>query len=239
MEKALTMPVLDHLEELRKRIIISGATFIFFFLVSFIFVKDIYQFLIKDIDMKLTILSPADVLWAYMSIAAVAAITFSLPLVAYQVWQYLAPALKPEERMSSIAYIPLFLLLFLLGLSFGFFVLFPLVMDFLLAISSDQFEAMFTVDRYFKFMFYMTVPLAILYELPAVVLFLTKLGFINPKQLVKARKYAYFCLIVISVLITPADFLSDVLVIIPLLILYEVSVTLSRVVYRKKSVKEK
>ena len=234
MERALSMPIIDHLEELRKRIILSSAAFIVFFLLSFIFVKDIYQFLIKDIDQKLTILSPGDVLWAYMAIAAVAGITFSLPSIGYQVWKYLSPALKPEERISSIVYIPLFLVLFVLGLSFGFFILFPLVMDFLLAISTDQFETMFTVDRYFRFMFYMTVPLAVLFELPAVVLFLTKLGIINPKQLIKARKYAYFCLIVISVLITPADFLSDLLVIFPLLILYEVSITLSRFVYRNK-----
>jgi sec-independent protein translocase protein TatC len=237
MERVLSMPVIDHLEELRKRIIISGATFIFFFFISFFFVKDIYQFLIKDIDHKLTILSPGDVLWAYMSIAAVAAVTFSLPVIGYQIWKYLSPALKPEERLSSISYIPFFLFLFLLGLSFGLFVLFPTVMDFLLAISSDQFETMFTVDRYFRFMFYMTVPLALLFELPAVVLFLTKLGVINPNQLVKARKYAYFGLIVLSVLITPADFLSDVMVIIPLLILYEASVTLSRFVYRKEQMK--
>ncbi|WP_017729402.1 twin-arginine translocase subunit TatC [Halalkalibacterium ligniniphilum] len=237
MEKTLSMPVIDHLEELRKRIILSGASFVFFFLVSFIFVNDIYQFLIKDIEQKLTILSPGDVLWAYMSIAAISAVTFSLPVIGYQVWKYLSPALSPEERASTIIYIPFFLLLFLLGLSFGFFVLFPVVMDFLLAISSEQFETMFTVDRYFRFMFYMTVPLAFLFQLPAIILFLTRLGIINPNQLVKARKYAYFVLIVLSVLITPADFLSDLMVMIPLLMLYELSVTLSRFVYRKNKEK--
>lgn len=237
MENILTMPILDHLEELRKRIIVSVVTFVFFFIGSFVFVKDIYHFLIKDADQKLTILSPGDVLWAYMSIAAVAAVTFSFPVIAYQVWKYISPALKETERVSGLAYIPFFLLLFLLGLSFGFFVLFPMVMNFLLTISADQFETMFTVDRYFKFMFYMTVPLAFLFELPAVVLFLTKLGLINPKQLIKVRKYAYFCLIVVSVLVTPADFLSDVLVIIPLLALYEISITLSRFVYNKQQVK--
>ncbi|WP_017729401.1 twin-arginine translocase subunit TatC, partial [Halalkalibacterium ligniniphilum] len=111
------------------------------------------------------------------------------------------------------------------------------VMDFLLAISSEQFETMFTVDRYFRFMFYMTVPLAFLFQLPAIILFLTRLGIINPNQLVKARKYAYFVLIVLSVLITPADFLSDLMVMIPLLMLYELSVTLSRFVYRKNKEK--
>ncbi|WP_078552379.1 twin-arginine translocase subunit TatC [Bacillus alkalicellulosilyticus] len=233
MDTTSSMPIIDHLEELRKRIIVTGLAFFTFFILSFVYVKDIYQFLIRDVDYKLTILSPVDVIWAYMMISAVVALTLTVPLIAYQLWKYISPGMKPAEKSASLFYIPVFLLLFILGLCFGFYIIFPIVMNFLLTMVDGQFETMFTVDRYFKFMFSLTVPLALLFELPAVVLFLTKIGLITPNLLVRTRKYAYFLLIVISVLITPPDFLSDVLVIIPLLLLYEVSITLSRIIYRK------
>ncbi|WP_332630973.1 twin-arginine translocase subunit TatC [Halalkalibacter flavus] len=234
MEQTSSMPVVNHLEELRTRIIIIGLGFVAFFILSFIYVKEIYEFLIKDIDHKLTILSPVDVIWAYMMISVVVALTFSIPLITYQIWKYVSPGLKKEERSAGLFYIPIFLLLFILGLCFGFYIIFPLVMNFLMSMVDGQFETMFTIDRYFKFMFSLTVPIALLFELPAVVLFLTKIGLITPKALVVTRKYAYFALVCVSVFITPPDFLSDVLVIIPLLLLYEVSITLSRVIYRKK-----
>jgi sec-independent protein translocase protein TatC len=85
----------------------------------------------------------------------------------------------------------------------------------------------------------MTLPFGILFELPVVVMFLTSLGVINPYVLTKIRKYAYFVLIVISVIISPPDFMSDVLVTIPLLVLYEISINLSKIVYRRKLKKEK
>ncbi|GAE29970.1 twin-arginine translocase subunit TatC [Halalkalibacter hemicellulosilyticus] len=233
MEYAESMPIVDHLEELRRRIIAIGIAFVSVFLLSFFFVQDIYFYLIKDLEGKLTILSPIDVLWAYVMIATVVTLTVIVPFIGYHIWRYVAPGMSEKEKSAGIMYIPAFFFLFILGLLFGFYVIFPTVMSFFTSVADGQFEVMYTVDRYFKFMFSLTVPLALLFELPVVVLFLTKIGMISPAFLVKNRKYAYFILICLSVLVSPPDFLSDVLVIIPLLILYEVSVTISRFVYRK------
>jgi sec-independent protein translocase protein TatC len=133
-----------------------------------------------------------------------------------------------------ITFIPLFFFLFLSGLGFGYFVLFPMVLAFLTGLSNDQFSLMFTAEHYFRFMLNLCLPFGFLFEMPLVVLFLTRLGVLNPLRLAKARKLSYFALIVISVLITPPDFISDILVIVPLLLLYELSVTISRVVYKKR-----
>ena len=84
----------------------------------------------------------------------------------------------------------------------------------------------------------LTVPFGFLFEMPAIIMFLTRLGIINPQRLAKSRKISYFFLIVVSVLITPPDFISDILVIVPLVLLYEFSVTLSKIVYRKKLILE-
>jgi sec-independent protein translocase protein TatC len=228
------MNVMEHLEELRKRVIITLVAFLFSFIISFIFVQDIYQYLIKDLDDKLALLGPGDILWVYMVLAGVAGIAITIPVFAYQTWRFVRPALSKDEQKTSLAFIPGLFLLFVCGISFGYFVLFPLVLSFLQSLAGDQFQTFFTVDRYFKFMINLTLPFGFLFEMPAVVMFLTKLGIINPIRLIKARKISYFVLIVVSILITPPDLVSDILVILPLLLLYEISITLSKFVYKKR-----
>lgn len=97
-----------------------------------------------------------------------------------------------------------------------------------------MFHTFFTTEKYFQFLLHMTLPFGFLFELPVVIMFLTSLGIINPYRLQKIRKYAYFVLIIVSILITPPDFLSDILVSIPLLLLYEGSVSLSKFVYKRQ-----
>ncbi|WP_216830140.1 twin-arginine translocase subunit TatC [Alkalihalobacterium elongatum] len=232
MEKE-DLHLIDHLTELRKRIIITLVIFLMALIGAFVFVKDIYEYLVKDLDGKLALLGPGDILWIYMMLAAVVAVAVTIPVAAYQVWKFIKPALKKGEQRATLMFIPGLFFLFIGGISFGYFVLFPLVLSFLLNIAGDQFQTFFTAERYFQFMLHLTLPFGFLFEMPAVVMFLTKLGIVNPQKLVKGRKFAYFLLIVVSVLITPPDFISDVLVIIPLLVLYEISITLSRIVYRK------
>jgi sec-independent protein translocase protein TatC len=233
MEKE-AMQLTDHLAELRKRIIITLLIFILALIGSLIFVGDLYQYLVRDMDGKLALLGPGDILWIYMVLASIFAIAFTIPVAAYQVWKFIKPALSIEEQRPTLLFIPGLFILFILGISFGYFVLFPLVLSFLLDIAGDQFETFFTVDRYFKFMLHLTLPFGFLFEMPAVIMFLTRLGIVNPEKLRKGRKFAYFLLVAISVLITPPDLISDVLVIIPLFILYELSISLSKIVYKKR-----
>jgi sec-independent protein translocase protein TatC len=233
------MNLVEHLGEVRKRIIIVLIAFIVFLCLSFIFVQDIHQFLVKDLDDKLALLGPGDILWIYMLIAGVVAIAATIPIAVFQVWKFVKPALKKEEQKVTLAFIPGIFMLFLLGISFGYFILFPIVLSFLENLAGEQFEAFFTVDKYFRFMINLTLPFGFLFEMPAVIMFLTKLGIINPYRLVKARKISYFVLIIISVIISPPDLVSDILVIVPLLTLYEFSITLSKLVFRGKMEKMK
>lgn len=230
-----TSTLTEHLEELRLRFIISGVGFMVFFLLSFLFVADIYRFLIKDIDRQLAILSPGDIIWVNVAIAAVSALAFTIPLITYQLWRFMAPGMKENEKKATLAFIPGLFFLFLLGLGFGLFVLYPLVMTFLTGIAEDQFQIMYTVGGYFTFMFRLTVPVAVLFEVPAVVMFMTRLGLLRPQTLRNSRKYAYFVLVVISVVISPPDFLSDALLILPLILLYEISILLSAWVNRRQT----
>jgi sec-independent protein translocase protein TatC len=228
------MDLIGHFEELRKRLIFVLGTFILFFIVSFIYVQDIYNWLVKDLEVKLAILGPSDILWVYLILSSVVAISGTIPMAAYQTWLFVRPALKVTERKVTLAYIPALFLLFIVGISFGYFVIFPIVFQFLLSMSEDLFMTFFTTEKYFRFLINMTLPFGFLFELPVIIMFLTSLGVLNPYRLQKARKYSYFVLILIAVFITPPDLLSDILVIIPLIFLYECSVLLSKVVYRRK-----
>src|SRR5690625_1557097 len=170
--------VVAELTELRKRIFITLGAFLAFLFVSFLFVNDIYHWLVKDISMPLAVLGPSDILWVYVMIATVVAIICVIPVAAYQTWRYVSPALTERERKVTAAYIPLLSLLFVVGILFGYFILFPIVMHFLLSLSEDMFTTFFTTEKYFKFLLHMTLPFGFLFELPVVVMFLTSLGFV-------------------------------------------------------------
>lgn len=230
--------LIEHLDELRQRIIKVVSAFILFFIGAFIFVQDIYNWLIRDLDGKLVVLGPSDILWVYMAISCVFAIAATIPIAAYQTWKFIAPALTKDESKVTLRFIPGLFILFIFGICFGYFVLFPIVLGFLMSMSAGQFETMFTADKYFRFIINLILPFGFLFEMPLAVMFLTRLGILNPVRLARARKHSYFVLIVVSILITPPDFISDILVIIPLLVLYELSVTISKVVYKQRLVNE-
>ncbi|MFC7060390.1 twin-arginine translocase subunit TatC [Halobacillus seohaensis] len=230
----LEMNITDHLSELRKRIIWSLGSFIVFFIVGFVFIRDIYGFLEKDIPIQLSVTSPGEIIWIYFTIASIIAIIVSLPMLCLQLWLFIKPALTSKEKKVSLGYIPAIFLLFVAGLSFGYTVFVQLILPFLLSLNEGMFNELFTVERYFRFVFRVTIPFAILFEIPIIIMFLTSLGIINPELLVKIRKYAYFVLIVVGTMISPPDFILQIVVAVPLIILYEVSIILSRIVYRKK-----
>lgn len=233
------MNLIDHLDELRSRLIITVGAFLVFFVIGFVFVKDIYNWFVQDLDFKLIVLGPSDIIWIYFMLATVIALAGTIPVLALQIWLFVKPALKPNERKLTISYVPALFILFVAGLAFGYFVIFPIIMDFLVSLGTEIVEANFTAEKYFKFILYTTLPFGVLFELPVVAMFLTSLGIINPYALQKMRKYAYFVLVVIAVCISPPDVMSDVIVTIPLLLLYEISINVSKIVYKRKLKKEK
>lgn len=233
------MNMLDHLDELRKRIMIVAGAFIILFIGVFIFVQDIYEWFTKDLDMPLAVLGPLDIIVIYFTLAAVLAFALTIPILVFQIWLFVRPGLTTKEQKASLIYIPASFVLFLAGLAFGFYVVLPIVLSFLLELGSGTFETMFTADRYFNFVLRMTLPFSILFEMPLIVMFLTTIGLITPAGMKKNRKYAYFALIVLSVLISPPDLLSDILVIIPLLFLYEVSISMAKIVYKRRLKRER
>ena len=102
-----------------------------------------------------------------------------------------------------------------------------------------MFDTIFTVEKYFRFIFRITIPFAVFFELPLIMMFLTSLNLVTPRFLRKTRKYAYFILVIIGTMLSPPDFIVQFVVIIPLIILYEISILLSYTVYKRKQQKHK
>ncbi|WP_145543189.1 twin-arginine translocase subunit TatC [Virgibacillus sp. SK37] len=236
-KKERDMDVVGHLSELRNRIMFTGIFFIVIFIAGFIYIEDIYWFFAKELDFKLTAISPGEIIWIYFSLAGVIALAGTLPIIAYQIWAFVKPGLTPRERKVTLPYIPAVFILFVAGMVFGYFLFTHFIIPFLLNLNNGMFDIMFTVDGYFKFLIRVTLPLAALFELPIVVMFLTNLGILTPDFMKKTRRYAYFLLIVISTMITPPDFFLPLLVSVPLILIYEISITLCSRVFRNKQKK--
>ncbi|MFD1018418.1 twin-arginine translocase subunit TatC [Thalassobacillus hwangdonensis] len=235
----LEMNVTDHLTELRKRIIWTLVIFVAFFIAGFVFIKDIYGFFVRDLAFELHVTSPGEIIWIYFTMAGLVAVIGTLPVLSFQIWAFVKPALTDKEKKVSLSYIPAIFLLFIGGLTFGYVVFVNLILPFLLSLNDGLFNEIFTVERYFKFLFRVTIPFAVLFEIPILTMFLTSLGIVDPVFLVKIRKYAYFVLVIIGTMISPPDFILQLVVAVPLIILYEISIILSRIVFRKKMQRHK
>src|SRR5690625_4600749 len=166
------MNFVGHLSELRNRLMITGISFVLFFIFGFIFVEEIYFFFESDLDFKLTITSPGDIIWVYFTIAGIVAFVCTLPILSLQLWLFIKPGLTKAERKVSLSYIPAIFLLFVLGLVFGYFMFVKLILPFLLSLNDGMFNELFTVDKYFRFLIRVSLPFAFLFELPIMLMFL-------------------------------------------------------------------
>lgn len=231
--------IVDHLSELRRRLVLVCSVFVVVLVGAFFVVDPIYHYLtvnaISGVTIELNAFSFWDGVGVYMKIAMLVALGITLPFTLYQVWAFVSPGLKPQERKATVKYIPFVFICFVVGLAFGYYVVFPLAMTFTGSLNKELgLVETYGMADYFKFLTNIVLPISLLFELPLIILFLTQLRILTPLRLRKMRRVAYFALVVISVMITPADFFSAFLVLIPLVLLYELSVVLSRRVYRKQ-----
>lgn len=232
------MELVEHLTELRKRIIWILVIFILTIAIGFVLARPVV-FYLKSTEpaagFDWHIFSPWEPLKIYLNVAFIFGLILSLPFILYQVWAFVKPGLKPIEQKAAILYIPFAFLLCIAGLAFGYYVVFPAAFGFTMAISSSL-HLTETIGgwQYFSFMFNILIPLSLLFEMPVVIMFLTKLRLINPTVLHRFRRVAYLVLVIIATMVTPPDAISAIIVAIPMVLLYELSAVLSRVVYRKQ-----
>lgn len=229
---------LEHIGELRRRLLYVLAVFVAGLVLGLLAADPVYDYLMSvEPASRLTDLhafSLWDGIGMYMKIAFVVALLITFPFAFYQLWAFVSPGLRPRERRAALAYVPLAFAMLAAGFAFSYFVVFPLAFDFTTSVSRQLgLVETYGIVQYFSFMFNIIVPISLLFELPIVVMFLTRIGILNPLRLRKMRRYAYFGLIFLGVLVTPPDFISDMLVALPLILLYEFSVFMAQSVHRR------
>ncbi|MEK9200129.1 twin-arginine translocase subunit TatC [Ureibacillus sp. 179-F W5.1 NHS] len=228
-EKELTL--VEHLEELRKRLIIISITFVLSLLLGFWLAPKTLNFIKQQPTATVVdwnIFGYTDGLMIYVKCALILALLITLPVTLWQIWLFVKPGLTEKEAKGTLFYIPISFLLFLLGISFSYFLLFPLMVNFLSNVNTSigAIET-YGIKQYFTLLFHIVLPVGLVFELPVVILFLTNVGIVTPDKLKRMRKVAYFILIIIGVSISPPDFLSDFIIVVPLLLLFEISIGIS------------
>ncbi len=231
------MTIYEHLEELRKRLMIV-VVFFFIALAGGLFLAKPLIHYLQHADeaaaLTMNAFRVTDPLKVYFQMAFVIGLILTSPVILYQLWAFISPGLHEKERRVTLSYIPVSVLLFLSGLAFSYFILFPYIIHFMMKLSGDlNIEQVIGINEYFQFLFQTTIPFGFLFQLPVITLFITRLGIVTPVFLGEIRRYAYFVLLVVAALITPPDIISHMMVSVPLFILYEVSIFISKIGYKK------
>lgn len=229
------LPITSHLEELRWRLIIVLSLLAVFFIIAFIFSEKILLIIRYPIqDQELIFLSPTEAFLTHMKMAFFVALLLSAPLIFYQIWGFISPGLLQKEKKHTIPFVIFASMFFFLGLVFSHFVILPIGLPFLLTFKAAGSKATLSISQYFSFYSRIMLAFGIVFELPVITIFFTKIGILRPTILSKNRKYAILIIFITSAILTPPDVVTQVLMALPLLILYEISIIGSKMVYRKK-----
>lgn len=235
----IEMPFLDHLEELRWRLIRIIAAVFALTVISFVFSDYLLEGLLysaknTNFELNLQVLKVQAIFVIKLELALIAGIVFSLPYLFYQIWGFVAPGLLEKERKYVFPVIFLATLSFLVGASFAYFIIVPFALDFFLGLAPPSVTNNIALDFYFGFMVRLIVVFGIVFELPIISLFLTKIGILTPKILRKYRSYAIVTIFVMGAILTPPDPTTQVMLAIPLVVLYEVTIWISYFFQKKK-----
>ncbi len=234
------MPFLDHLEELRQRLLRCIFSIILFSFGSYFFAKQIMKILLRPYpkEEKLIFLAPTEGFITYIKISIFVGIIMSLPVIFYQLWKFVVPGLYKKERK----YVPLIVLLstlfFLTGALFCYFVIIPYGLNFLLGFSTDQLEPNIQIKEYLKFVTLLILVFGIIFELPLLSFFLTKLELLTPDFMRSKRRYGIVLIFMLAAILTPPDVVTQLFLAGPLIILYEISIWVSKFAMSKKDADE-
>ena len=220
-----------HLAELRKRLIAIGLWFLAAMCAG-LYLSPRILLLIKRNPageaVEWNVFSFTDGLFVYLRCAFLFAAIVTLPLLLYQVWAFVRPGLTEREARGTFRYVPASFVLFAAGISFGYYVVFPMMLRFMKSMNASLGAVeTYGIDRYFSFLFNVLFPLGLAFEMPLVILFLTRLGLLSPSRIRFIRKYAYVALAIVGSCISPPDFVSHLSVTVPLLLLFEFSAFVS------------
>ena len=234
------LPITAHLEELRKRLIVCITAVGIGFALSYAFSEQIFIILsqpLTDILPKenhFIFTSVTEGFFTYLKLAIFAGILIASPVIFYQIWSFVAPGLYHNEKRLAFPFVFLSTLFFAGGTTFGYFIVFPLAFKFFIGYNSQYIKMLPSLNEYLSFSCKFLLAFGIIFELPIFILFLAKIGIVNERQLRANRKFVVIGVFVLAAFLTPPDIVSQVLMAVPLIILYEIGIIVAKV-FGKKS----
>jgi len=236
-EEEKDMGFLDHLEELRGRIIKSLFSIIVFSIVAYVFSERLLEFITGPIP-EVYFMAPTEAFSTRIKISLIAGIIISVPVIFYHVWRFIAPGLFQKEIKMLVPFVLASTIFFLIGAVFCFFLVLPLSIKFLLGFGTEKLKPMIQIKDYVSFVSYLILAFGAVFELPVISYFLGKIGMITANTLRKGRRYAITAILVLAAVITPPDVFSQLMLAGPLYFLYEVSIVVVKITGKKKDVPE-
>lgn len=254
-DKEGRMPILAHLEELRKRLLYSVIALFIGFLVCFQYWESLLRWMKVPLTLVLSVqtswpyvvptylpsptrliaVAPGEVLWMAMKIAFIASIFLTMPFLLAQVWLFISPGLLPKERKWAMPFIVSATFMFVLGALFCQYVVLPFALRFLLTFGIQEVTPMITLEKYVQLCSKFLLAFGLIFELPLIITLLSRIGIVSPQFLSKNRKYAILLAFVVAAFLTPTpDMFNQALMAVPMLVLYEIGIIMARLVYRKK-----
>jgi sec-independent protein translocase protein TatC len=235
-ETPAAMPFLEHLEELRRRLLRSVMAVVCTTIVAMYFSDELMRLVLKPLNgVPLHNLQPAGTIWAYLKVALIAGVIAALPIVFYQMWAFIAPGLYKKEKRTVLVLIFASLCLFAIGAGFCYFIVLPFSLKFLLGFADDLIVNIITVGSYISFAGMLTLAFGFSFQLPIIAYFLARMGLVSAAFLNKGRRYAIVIILIVAGILTPTpDIFNQLLLAVPLYILYEVSIVIVWFVARRK-----
>ncbi len=227
------MPLSDHLQEFRKRLIICLIAVAAASAGAYYFVDDIIAVVSAPAG-RLYFLNPTEVFFTYIQVAVFAGVLAALPVICYELWSFIRPALLPGERAAVFWLIPAAVILFYAGLAFSYYAVLPAAVHFFMGFASDSLQPMFSLNAYLSFFIAFMLPFGAVFELPLLLFFLAKIGVISSNFLREKRRILIVAAFLFAAVVSPTtDVFTQVMIAVPMILLYEISIFLVRVILRK------
>ncbi len=234
------MSFTEHLEELRNRLIKILIAVAIGFVISYFFSKQLFYFLSLPLlevlpkENSLIFTALPEAFFTYLKISLFAGIFIASPYIFYQIWKFISPGLYSEEKKYIFPFVILSTIFFISGASFGYFIVFPFGFKFFIGFQSEYIKALPSLKQYLGFAMKLLFAFGTIFEMPVIMYFLAKIKVINSKILTKNRKYTIVLIFVIAAILTPPDVFTQILMALPLIILYEISIMVVKYVEKQR-----
>lgn len=227
------MSLIDHLEELRQRLITAVIAIVIGSSVCYFYAAELVHFITAPAG-KLYYMSPGEAFFTYIRVSFFAGFLLALPIVLYQIWAFILPALSNKERLASFILVPSSVILFLIGLTFSYMWVLPAGIKFFMGFATEELQPMLSLGQYLSFVISFLLPFGFIFELPLVIVVLARLGIIGSAFLNSKRKHILVLSFVVGAIVAPTpDVFSQTMVAVPIIVMYEMSRLIVKYILRK------